>query len=44
MDGAAKADTEQVVSGFADDETFVTEDVISAGSATSFAVRGHYRG
>jgi uncharacterized protein (TIGR02246 family) len=31
MDGAAKADTEQVVSGFADDATFVTEDVILSG-------------
>ena len=33
MDGAAKADTEQVVSGFADDATFVTEDVIISGLA-----------
>ncbi len=31
MDGAAKADTEQVVSGFADDATFITEDVILSG-------------
>ena len=31
MDGAAKADTEKVVSGFADDATFVTEDVILSG-------------
>ena len=31
MDGAAKADTEQVTSGFANDATFITEDVILSG-------------
>ncbi len=31
MDGAAKADTEQVVSVLADDATFITEDVMLSG-------------